>query len=93
MIADVGLLAAKVGDDAVEGYHISVGGGAGDDQALAREIYRDVVAAAVPETVERMLDTYLEGRKGGESFQAFAKRHSVDELKQLFDATSAARAA
>ena len=93
MIADVGLLAAKVGDDAVEGYHISVGGGAGDDQALAREIYRDVVAASVPNTIERIFATYLRRRNEGESFQAFTRRHSIEELKQLFDVAPAAQAA
>src|SRR5207249_8297630 len=47
-IGDIGLLACKVqaseDADAIEGYHILVGGGFGPDAALAREIYRDVKA-------------------------------------------------
>ena len=48
--------------DAVEGYHILVGGGFGPDAALAREIYRDVKAEDAPATVERMLKAYLAHR-------------------------------
>ena len=83
LIADLGLLGAKIGEDAIEGYHISVGGGAGDQQELARELYRDVPAADVPAVLERVLAAYLERRQPAESFQAFARRHSVDEIKQL----------
>lgn len=82
-IADLGLLGTKIGDDAIEGYQISVGGSAGEQQELARELYRDVPAAEIPIVIERVLATYLKRRTGAESFQAFAKRHSVDELKQL----------
>ena len=42
-ITEIGLLACKVevseDDEAVEGYHILVGGGFGPDAALGREIY------------------------------------------------------
>ena len=48
--------------DAVEGYHILVGGGFGPDAALARELYRDVKAEDAPRTVERMLKAYLAHR-------------------------------
>ena len=45
-VGDIGLLACKVqtseDGDAVEGYHIHVGGGFGPDATIAREIYRDV---------------------------------------------------
>jgi ferredoxin-nitrite reductase len=86
LIADLGLLGAKIGEDAIEGYHISVGGSAGDQQELARELYRDVAAADVPAVLERVLTAYLERRQPAESFQVFAKRHSVDELKQFVGA-------
>ena len=62
-IGDIGLLACKVqiseDGDAVEGYHILVGGGFGPDAGLAREIYRDVKAEDAPPIVERMLKAYL----------------------------------
>ncbi len=86
LVADLGLLGTKVGEDAIEGYQINVGGSAGAQQALARELYRDVPAPDVPAVLERVLTTYLERREGAESFQTFAKRHSIDELKQLVGA-------
>ncbi len=73
--------------DAVEGYHILVGGGFGPNAALGREIYHDVKAEDAPKTVERMLKAYLAHRASPqESFLLFARRHEVDALKSLFAA-------
>jgi ferredoxin-nitrite reductase len=88
-IGDIGLIACKVQSseegDAVEGYHILVGGGFGPDAALARELYRDVKAEDAPRTVERMLKGYLARRSGrDETFQAFVRRHEVDALTAMF---------
>jgi ferredoxin-nitrite reductase len=90
-IGDIGLIACKVQTteegDAVEGYHILVGGGFGPDAALAREIFRDVKASDAPATVERMLKAYLARRTSREeSFFAFTRRHDADALKDLFAA-------
>jgi ferredoxin-nitrite reductase len=90
-IGDIGLLACKVQtgeeSDAVEGYHVHVGGGFGPDAALGREVFRDVPANDVPTTVERMLSAYLARRTSAEeSFLAFASRHDIDALKTLFAA-------
>ncbi len=94
LIADLGLLGAKIGEDGVEGYHISLGGGAGEEQNLARELYRDVVAQDVPAVVEQVLSGYLGRRRDAdESFRDFASRHSVDELKQIFGAVPTKAAA
>ena len=87
-VGDIGLLACKVqtseDGDAVEGYHIHVGGGFGPDATIAREIYRDVVAEDAPRTIERVLKSYLTHRASPqESFLAFARRHEVDALKSL----------
>ena len=71
--------------DAIEGYHILVGGGFGPDAALARELYRDVKAADTPATIERMLKVYLARRSSSdESFQAFTRRHDIPALAKLF---------
>ena len=88
-IGDIGLLACKVqtseDGDAVEGYHILVGGGFGPDAALAREIYRDVKAEDAPQTIERMLKAYLAHRASpDESFQAFTRRHEIAALTEMF---------
>jgi ferredoxin-nitrite reductase len=93
-ISEIGLIAAKVElgeSDAVEGYHIHVGGGFGPDAVLGREIYRDVKADDAPATVERMLKAYLTHRASpDETFLAFANRHDLDALKGLVAAEAAA---
>jgi ferredoxin-nitrite reductase len=88
-IGDIGLLACKVqaseDGDAIEGYHILVGGGFGPDAALAREIYRDVKAEDAPKTIERMLQVYLARRESpSETFQAFTRRYEIGALAQMF---------
>jgi ferredoxin-nitrite reductase len=87
-ISEIGLLACKVqeGDegDAVEGYHVLIGGGFGPHAALGREIYRDVKARDVPQMIERILKAYLAHRSSkDESFLAFARRHEIDALKTM----------
>jgi ferredoxin-nitrite reductase len=89
-IGDIGLLACKVqtseDGDAVEGYHIHVGGGFGPDATIAPEIYHDVKAEDAPKTVERMLKAYLAHRVSPqESFLAFTRRHEIDALRSLFE--------
>ena len=93
-IGDIGLLACKVdvGEDAdaVEGYHIYVGGGFGPDATLGREIYRDVKAPDAPRAIQRMLKGYMAHRAArDETFLTFARRHEVDALKTMFDAEAA----
>jgi ferredoxin-nitrite reductase len=86
-VGDIGLLGTKVeaGEDSVEGYQVVVGGGAGENQALARPLYKDVPFADLPPLLERMLRTYLaERRDKEESFQAFARRHDDAGLLRLF---------
>jgi ferredoxin-nitrite reductase len=88
-IGDIGLLACKVevseSEEAIEGYHILVGGGSGADAGLGRELYRDVKAGDAPQTVERMLKSYLAHRASPqENFLAFARRHEVETLRQIF---------
>ena len=70
--------------DAVEGYHILIGGGFGPYAALGRELYRDVKAQDAPKTIERILKTYLAHRASREeSFIDFARRHEIDALKSM----------
>ena len=88
-VGDIGLLACKVQEteegEAVEGYHVYVGGGFGPDAALGRELFRDVKADDAPRTIERMLKAYVAHRAAREdTFLAFTRRHEVDALKALF---------
>ena len=87
-IGDIGLIACKidVGEDAdaVEGYHVHVGGGFGPEAALGRELFRDVTAADAPQTVERVLKAYLANRASpNETFLTFSRRHELDALQAM----------
>ena len=82
-VSDIGLLGIKVGEDMIEGYSILVGGGAGPEQKIGREIFPAVPMAEMPERVEALLRVYLAHRRADESFHDFAARHSVEELKAL----------
>ncbi len=82
-ISDIGLLGIKVGEDMIEGYSILVGGGAGPEQKIGREIFAAVPMAEMPERVEALLRVYIARRQADESFHDFAARHSVEGLKAL----------
>lgn len=85
-MGDIGLLATKIeqGDDMVEGYHMFVGGGYGADQGIGREVIRNVVAADLGPTIERLLRGYQDARTDeSETFLAFCRRHETDELKAV----------
>jgi len=92
-VGDIGLLGLKFGDDMIEGYRIFVGGGAGPERSLGREVFAAVALAEMPARVEAMLRAYLAHRRGAEPFHAFAARHSTEELKALFAASAEVAAA
>ncbi|HEX6842284.1 MAG TPA: NirA family protein, partial [Stellaceae bacterium] len=85
-VGDIGLLGVKVdmSGDPVEGYAIYVGGGAGSERALAREVYPGLPMSDVPRRVEGLLRTYLAHRSDAtESFHDFVKRRDVAQLREL----------
>ena len=87
-IGDIGLVGARVpvGDegDTVDGFHIVVGGGYGQDAAIAREILHDVKIEDCPAAVEAMLKVFLQHRSSKtETFGAFTRRHDSNALKKL----------
>jgi ferredoxin-nitrite reductase len=85
-MGDIGLLGAKVnqGGDTVEGYHVVLGGGFGEKQAVAREVFRGVAFNELSPLLEHVLKIYLGKRNRGESFVDFTRRHSVKQLQELF---------
>ncbi|HET7594894.1 MAG TPA: NirA family protein [Stellaceae bacterium] len=88
-VGDIGLLGVKVdvAGDPVEGYAIYVGGGAGSDRALAREIYPGLPMADVPRRVEGLLRAYLAHRgDAAESFHEFVRTRDVAEVRELAEA-------
>ncbi len=83
-MGDIGLLGTKVGSDKREGYHVFVGGGFGEMQAVGREVFRGVEFESLKPTIEKMLRGYLRRREGRESFQAFSQRHDLKTLQEIF---------
>lgn len=89
-IGDIGLVGARVpvpgsDGDTVDGFHILVGGGFGTEQAIARELFRDVPCADCPERIEKILRAYLENRDGAETFATFARRTEIAALTAMID--------
>jgi ferredoxin-nitrite reductase len=94
-IGDIGLIATKVAapssEEMVEGYHLFVGGGYGQAQRIASELYRDIPATRAPQMVEALLRTYLEHRTSyKESFIEFVLRVELPKLKELLEANALA---
>jgi ferredoxin-nitrite reductase len=90
-VGDIGLLGAKVGEEAAEGYVLYVGGGAGTERGLGRELYPALPTAEVLHRVEGVLRAYLAHRREpAQSFYDFAASHELNELRRLADAALAA---
>ncbi|MCG6207707.1 NirA family protein [Rhodopseudomonas sp. HC1] len=87
-ISEIGLIGAKVAisdEDAVEGFHIHVGGAFGDGATIGAEVLRDVKQDDAPRVIAHMLSTYLEQRASAdETFLAFARRHDTATLQKIF---------
>lgn len=84
-MGDLGLLGAKVkvGGETVEGYHVFVGGGFGDRQAVGRQLFTGVSFEALKPMLERLLKNFLRHRQPGETFLAFTTRHDLGKLQEL----------
>jgi ferredoxin-nitrite reductase len=85
-IGDIGLIATKVpqGDDMLEGFHIVVGGGWGERQAIGRELAMNVVCERIPHLLEQLLRSFLDQRSDAqETFADFARRHTIEELRAM----------
>lgn len=86
-IGDIGLLGTQIAvseDQTVEGYHVFIGGGAAEQQGIARQLYRDIKADDLPALIESMLRAYLRSRNSAEEgFTEFVRRHTLEELTSL----------
>jgi ferredoxin-nitrite reductase len=81
-IGDIGLLGTKVSGK--EGYQVFLGGGADQDQGLARELIAAIPYDQLPPAMERLFGEYMARRNPSESFLDFTRRHSSAELKTFF---------
>ncbi len=86
-IGDIGLLGVKVGGE--EGYQVSLGGGSDQDQALARELLPAVPFTELPPILAHLFTAFLDTRiDENETFLAFTRRHSIDDLRRFAQPTS-----
>jgi ferredoxin-nitrite reductase len=85
-MGDIGLLGTKVkvAGESFDGYHVFVGGGFGERQAVGRQIFQGVSCSDLKPTLEKMFKGYLRHRKQNESFQSFTNRHDVGALQGIF---------
>jgi sulfite reductase (NADPH) hemoprotein beta-component len=66
----------------VENYQITLGGDPGEQASLGQRLGPGIGAEAVPEAIERIVDTYLALRDGaGESFIETVRRVGLDPFK------------
>lgn len=85
-IGDIGLLATKVavGEEMVEGYHVFVGGGYGENREIGRQIATGIVAEQIPQLLERLLVAWLERRShDDESFREWSRAQTLDSLQAI----------
>ncbi len=85
-VGDIGLQGVKVKVDgaSVEGYHIVLGGGVDDEQGIAQEVFPSVPFDDIPPLLERVLKTYMNQRDSKESFIQFTRRHTPEQLREIF---------
>jgi ferredoxin-nitrite reductase len=85
-MGDIGLLGTKVkvSGETLEGYHVFVGGGFGDHQAVGRQVFSGISVEQLKPMLEKMLLSYLKRRTSGESFQQFTGRHDLNTLQIFF---------
>jgi ferredoxin-nitrite reductase len=80
-IGDLGLMGVKVGGE--EGYQVLIGGGADQDQGLARELIPAIRFTELTSKIESLFAAYVQQRRPEESFLAFTRRHTIAELQSL----------
>jgi len=82
-IADIGLEGKKIKRDGAirDAYYFCLGGAVGANQSIARLSGYRCTAEDVPESIERLLRTYLARRRDGENLRQYFSRFSNDELR------------
>jgi ferredoxin-nitrite reductase len=85
-MGDIGLLGTKVkvSGESVEGYHVFVGGGFGQNTAVGRQVFSGISFQQLKPTLEKMMLGYLRRRQPGENFRAFSNRHDLNTLQRIF---------
>ena len=87
-IGDIGLLGTKV--MGAEGYQVVIGGGADNEQGLARELLSSIAFSDLPPVLEQLFEAYVGRRMQDESFLDFSRRHSIEEVRAFVTLKEAA---
>ena len=85
-VADLGFQGTTARDEAGarrQAYDIFVRGGLGPGAEIGRSLFRRVPTDELDGAVEGLIAGWLEGRSDGESFSAFTRRASDEELGRL----------
>ena len=86
-VGDIGILGVEKGGR--EWYQLTLGGHAGNAAALGRRLGKALEQDAVVPAIERILETYLNLREGGESFHGAVNRLGVEPFKETVYAAAA----
>jgi ferredoxin-nitrite reductase len=85
-VGDIGFQGTTARDDEGgrrQAYDIFVRGGVGRDAQIGRSLFRRVPSDGLEAAVEGLVQGWLDGRLEGESFPAFSRRMTDDELGEL----------
>jgi ferredoxin-nitrite reductase len=80
-IGDIGLMGVKVGGE--EGYQVNLGGGSDQGQGIARELIPAIKFTDLPPVMERLFTAYTSEKSEEETFLAFTRRHSIEDLRNF----------
>jgi ferredoxin-nitrite reductase len=80
-IGDIGLLGVKASGE--EGYQVVIGGGADQDQELARQLIPAIRFTDLPEKIYGLFAAYTQLRQNNETFLHFTRRHNIAELQSF----------
>lgn len=80
-IGDIGLMGVKVSGQ--EDYQILIGGGADNDQGIARELLSAIRFDDLAPKLENLLSAYTAQRNNGETFLSFTRRHDITTLQSF----------
>ena len=80
-IGDIGLMGVKV--SGAEGYQVLIGGGADNDQSLARELISSIRFTDLAPKLENLFAAYVAQRTPNETFHHFTSRHDIATLQSF----------
>lgn len=80
-IGDIGLMGVKVNGG--PGYQVNLGGGADENEAIARELFAVLPYAKVGVALHNLFAGFTRRPDKGETFLDFCGRHTIEELRTL----------